>query len=68
MTFGEMLKAISEPDDIEKSKAMNMDVEFCTINRHGLSLLSVYESGGKICIDIGTSEDCEQHNKEVSRE
>lgn len=62
MNLKELIQAISTPCHIDKDKAMDREIEFCTIDGGGMSLLSVYEGDdGKIYIDIGTSEDCDEH-------
>ena len=59
MKLREIISAISTPDGlgVDYEKVLDMEVEFDTASRHGLTLLSVYEYGGKILIDIGTAED-----------
>jgi len=60
-TLKEIVKAISNVDGMNNKDAMEMEVEFNTLDRDGLSLLSVYEYGGKIIIDVGTTADDEQN-------
>ena len=36
---------------------LDMEVEFNTAGRYGLTLLSAYEQDGKILIDIGSSDE-----------
>lgn len=55
MTLRELLENISEPCHIDKEKALDLEVEFWTIDGGGMSLLSVYanDEETKILIDIG---------------
>lgn len=57
MTYGEMLAAIERPDLVEKELALDMDVEFWTLDQGRFTLLSVYAHDGKIYIDLGIEED-----------
>lgn len=63
MTLQDLLNILANPDHIDTNKALNLEIEFCTIDKHNLSLLSVYEDNGKIIIDIGTHKDNERRNK-----
>lgn len=63
MTLQDLLNSLTNPDHIDTAKALNLEIEFCTIDRHNLSLLSVYEDNGKIIIDIGTHKDNEKRNR-----
>ena len=65
MLLRELLDSLANPDHISTDKALGLEVEFCTISRPNLSLLSVYEDDGKIVIDIGTSEDSNERNKSL---
>ena len=63
MTLQKLLNILANPDHIDTAKALNLEIEFCTIDKHNLSLLSVYEDNRKIIIDIGTYKDNEKRNK-----
>lgn len=65
MTLSDLILALSEIDDVDTAEVLGMEVEFCTINRDGLDLLSVYEHEGKILIDVGTMDDSDAHNSQV---
>ena len=56
-----IIEATVDPDGANNKEALNMEVEFNTSEDDGLSLLSVYEEGGTILIDIGTIEDAEEN-------
>lgn len=43
MTLRELLANLATPDHISADKALDLEVEFCTIAKSNLSLLSVYE-------------------------
>jgi len=62
MNFGDFVKDLTEELKANKGWAKKK-VEFCTINGGGLEYLSVYGEGGKVCIDVGTEEDSDKHNK-----
>ena len=49
--------------DIKLEDALEMEIEFNTINRGGLELLSIFESEGKVSIDVGTEEDNDENNE-----
>ena len=54
MTLGELLYDLEEPDHVPvEVDAMKLEVEFCTSDKGGMTLLSVYYSYGAICIDVG---------------
>ena len=60
MKLKDVIGAFTTPDgcgDMSAPEMLEMDVEFCTLGRDNLSLLSVYENEGKIVVDIGTEED-----------
>lgn len=63
MLLRELLDSLTNPDHISADKALDLEVEFCTIYRTNLSLLSAYEDDGKIIIDIGTNEDNDKKNE-----
>ena len=63
MLLRELLDSLTNPDHISADKAMDLEVEFCTIAKSNLSLLSVYEDEGKIIIDIGTNKDSDKRNE-----
>lgn len=63
MILRELLKHLTNPDHIRANKALGLEVEFCTIDKSNLSLLSVYEDEGKIVIDIGTDKDSDKRNE-----
>ena len=63
MTLRELLRHLTNPDHISTNKALGLEVEFCTIDKSNLSLLSVYEDEGKIIIDIGTNKDSNKRNE-----
>jgi len=62
MSFGDFVedltRELKENKDWAKKK-----VEFCTIDGGGLEYLSVYDLDDTICIDVGTEEDSNEHNK-----
>lgn len=53
MTLGDLVQAISLPDDTDMKKALKMEVRFDAIRDHDLELLSVYVHEGVVRIDIG---------------
>lgn len=55
MVFKDLLNLVLEfgVDGKNLDDLLLMEVEFCTSNREGLVLLSMYDHDGKICIDIG---------------
>ena len=54
MRLKEVLKALKDPDHVDEDEdVLNMQVEFNTINRANLILLSVYVYEGKIIVDVG---------------
>ncbi len=57
MTLRDLLNDLAKPDHITSDEALDLEVEFCTIDRCGLGLLSVHESDGRVFIDIGTTQD-----------
>lgn len=61
MNLRKIINAVSTPDGVDNEAALDMEVEFCTLGRDGLTLLSAYEHDGKILVDIGTSEDDEKN-------
>lgn len=56
MNLREVISAMYGPDDIDAEAALDLEVEFCTVDRGGMKLLSVYANDEKtvIFIDIGT--------------
>lgn len=52
MTLGEVIKILSY-DDEGNERDMNQEIEFHTIDRLSLHLLSVYQTGDSLGIDIG---------------
>jgi len=66
MTFNDLVDILR--DEMHKKDLADKEVEFCTRNRLGLSLLSVYENNEDgVYIDIGTYEDSEEHNNEITK-
>ncbi len=63
MKLKEFIRDLTE--EMEGNKWQNKTIEFDTIDRGGLSFLSVYKEGKKIHIDIGTDADSEEHNKTI---
>ena len=62
-TLKEIIEAISDIEGVDKKDVMGLAVEFGTISKGGMSLLSAYEYDGKIIVDIGTAEDDEENLK-----
>ena len=53
MTLGDLITAVSLPDDTDMTKALGMEVRFDTASATDLVLLSVYVHDGVVRIDIG---------------
>jgi hypothetical protein len=65
MTFSDLVDILR--DEMHKKGLANRKVEFCTKNRLGLNLLSVYENNEDgVYIDIGTEEDSEERNTKAA--
>ena len=62
MTLAQLIKALNK--SINEGIPAEKEIEFCIIDRFGLSLLSIYERNDEVFIDIGTSEDSEKCNLE----
>lgn len=65
MKLKDVVEAMKTPDDVDYKEASEMEVEFCSISKDNMNLLSVYEHEDKIIIEIGTDEDNEEHTKAV---
>lgn len=66
MNLSEFVKDLTmEMEDPENKGWAEKKVVFGTIDGDDLEYLSVYDAGNKICIDIGTSEDSDEHNKHM---
>jgi len=63
MQLKDVIKCLKTPHGMTYKEAMDMEVEFNTINRLGLQLLSVFEDDGKIIVDIGTKKDDEDRRQ-----
>lgn len=64
MKLHEFIKDLTE--EMEENKWQDREVEFCTINGSGLLYLSIYDTDdNKICIDVGTDEDNDEHNSNM---
>jgi len=65
MKYSDMVDILR--DEMYKKDLADKEVEFCTRNRLGLKLLSVYENNEDgVYIDIGTNEDSEERNNEAT--
>ena len=54
---------VTELQELFEGLPGDMEIEFCTLNRGGLEVLSAYEHDGRILVDIGTDEDDELNMK-----
>jgi len=60
MTFKELIEEAQRELE-ENPEWANREVEFRTIDRSDLLLLSIYDCGDKVCFDVGTEEDDEEN-------
>ena len=66
MRYSDMVDILR--DEMHKKDLADKEVEFCTKNRLGLKLLSVDENNEDgVYIDIGTNEDSEERNNEITK-
>jgi hypothetical protein len=65
MTLNDLVDILR--DEMHKNDLASKEVSFCTKNRLGLKLLSIYENNEDgVYIDIGTGEDSEERNTKAA--